>query len=101
MKKHRRTKATDITPEVRQAVAIRDNGRCIYCGKVVPVSCSNAHFIKRSQRWLRNTRECCYIMSRMSLGRRFWIELQGLRRFYRKVFERLLWRKLEKRKFNL
>ena len=47
--KHKRTKATDITKEVRQTVASRDNGKCIYCGKYVPVACSNAHFIKRSQ----------------------------------------------------
>ena len=47
--KHRRTKATDITKALRQTVALRDNGRCIYCGKVVPIACSNAHFIKRSQ----------------------------------------------------
>lgn len=47
--KHKRTKATDITKEVRQTVALRDNGKCIYCGKYVPVACSNAHFIKRSQ----------------------------------------------------
>ena len=44
--KHKRTKATDITKEVRQTVALRDNGKCIYCGKYVPVACSNAHFIK-------------------------------------------------------
>lgn len=47
--KHKRTKATDITKEVRQTVALRDKGKCIYCGKYVPVACSNAHFIKRSQ----------------------------------------------------
>lgn len=47
--KSKRSKACEITKEVRQAVAIRDNGRCIICGKIVPVSCSNAHYIKRSQ----------------------------------------------------
>ena len=31
--KHKRTKATDITKEVRQTVALRDNGKCIYCRK--------------------------------------------------------------------
>lgn len=47
--KHKRTRACEITKEVRQAVAIRDRGRCIICGIPVPVSCSNSHFIKRSQ----------------------------------------------------
>lgn len=47
--KHKSTKACAITKEVRQAVALRDNGRCIICGIVVPVSCSNAHFIPRSK----------------------------------------------------
>ena len=47
--KHRRTKATDIPKHVRMAVAIRDNGRCVICGKPVPTACSNAHYIKRSQ----------------------------------------------------
>ena len=47
--KSKRTRACEITKQVRQEVAIRDNGKCIICGKVVPVSCSNAHYIKRSQ----------------------------------------------------
>ena len=44
--KHRRTKATDIPKQVRMAVAIRDNGRCVICGRQ---GISNAHYIKRSQ----------------------------------------------------
>ena len=44
--KHRRTKATDIPKQVRMAVAIRDKGRCIICGRQ---GISNAHYIKRSQ----------------------------------------------------
>ncbi len=47
--KSKRTRACEITKEVRQAVALRDNGRCIICGISVPVSCSNAHFIPRSK----------------------------------------------------
>lgn len=47
--KSKRTRACEIIKKVRQTVAIRDNGRCIICGKYVPVSCSNAHYIKRSQ----------------------------------------------------
>ncbi len=61
--KSKRTKACEITKEVRQAVALRDNGRCIICGIPVPVSCSNAHFIKRSQRRFRHKRKYSHIMS--------------------------------------
>lgn len=46
MAKHKRTRATDITKQVKMEVALRDNGRCIICGGYgIP----NAHFIKRSQ----------------------------------------------------
>lgn len=68
----KRRRACEITKEVRQTIAIRDNGRCIICGKYVPIACSNAHYIKRSQRWLRNRTKYSYTMSRMSLSRRFW-----------------------------
>ena len=44
--KHRRTKATDIKPQVRKTVALRDDGLCIICGRV---GVSNAHIIPRSQ----------------------------------------------------
>jgi 5-methylcytosine-specific restriction endonuclease McrA len=47
--KHRRTKATDITKQVRMAVSLRDKGQCIICKRFVPTACSNAHYIKRSQ----------------------------------------------------
>ncbi len=63
----KRSKACDITPKVKEIVWNRDNQRCIYCGKYVPKTCANAHFIKRSQRRVRHTRKYCYIMSRMSL----------------------------------
>lgn len=65
--KSKRTKACEITKQTRMEVALRDNGRCIICHKAVPVQCSNAHFIKRSQRWFRYKRKYSYIMSRMSL----------------------------------
>ena len=48
-KKHKKTKATEISDKVKEAVWIRDNYRCIYCHKKVPLVCANAHFIKRSQ----------------------------------------------------
>lgn len=62
--KHRRTKATDIPKQVRMAVAIRDKGRCIICGRQ---GISNAHYIKRSQRRPRYRRKYCYTMSTMPL----------------------------------
>ena len=45
----KRSKACDITQSIKEIVWIRDSGKCIYCHKWVPVSCANAHFIKRSQ----------------------------------------------------
>ena len=63
----KRSKACDITPKIKEIVWNRDNQRCIYCKKYVPKSCANAHFIKRSQRWLRYKREYCYIVSAMPL----------------------------------
>lgn len=41
-----RRKACEIPKQVRMAVAIRDNGKCIFCGKA---GISNAHLVKRSQ----------------------------------------------------
>ena len=44
---HKRTKATNITPKVREAVWERDGHRCIVCGdgRAQP----NSHIIRRSQ----------------------------------------------------
>lgn len=70
--KHRRTKATDIPRQVRMAVAIRDKGKCIICGRQ---GISNAHYIKRSQGRIGYRRKYCYIVPTMSLRRRFWKEL--------------------------
>ena len=49
MKKHKRTKATNIPLKVKKIVWERDNHKCIYCGRYVLQDCANAHFIKRSQ----------------------------------------------------
>ena len=43
---HNRTKATAITPKVRQAVEERDGHCCIFCGQI---GRGEGHFIKRSQ----------------------------------------------------
>ena len=45
----KRSKACEISQKVKEKVWNRDNHKCIYCGKRVPISCANAHFIKRSQ----------------------------------------------------
>lgn len=43
---HKRTKATAITPQVRQRVEERDGHCCIFCGKA---GRGEAHYINRSQ----------------------------------------------------
>ncbi len=47
-KKHKQTKATEIPIKVKEIVWKRDNYRCIFCHKFVPVECSCCHFIPRS-----------------------------------------------------
>lgn len=63
----KRSKACEISKKVKEIVWNRDNHRCISCGRYVPMSCANAHFIKRSQRWIRHRTEYSYIMLKMSL----------------------------------
>lgn len=70
--KSKRSKACEISQKVKEIVWNRDNHKCIYCGRYVLKTCANAHFIKRSQRWIRHRRKYSYIMSRMPLSRRFW-----------------------------
>ena len=45
----KRSKACEISQKVKEIVWIRDMGQCICCHKWVPISCANAHYIKRSQ----------------------------------------------------
>ena len=45
----KRSKACERTKKVKEKVWKRDNEHCVICGKWVPVSCANAHYIKRSQ----------------------------------------------------
>lgn len=43
---HRQTKYTNISPAVKRAVYLRDNGRCILCGRPGDPWC---HVISRAQ----------------------------------------------------
>lgn len=45
----KRSRACEISKKVKEKVWKRDNEHCIICGKWVPASCANAHYIKRSQ----------------------------------------------------
>lgn len=47
--KHERTKATEIPKKVKEEVWKRDDCRCIYCKRWLPMVFANSHFIKRSQ----------------------------------------------------
>lgn len=48
-KKHKLTKATEISMKVKRIVWERDDHKCIFCGQTVPLNCANSHVIKRSQ----------------------------------------------------
>lgn len=50
-KKKARTIATSIPKSVKEKVWERDNHKCIFCHKFVPVECACCHEIRRSQRW--------------------------------------------------
>lgn len=45
----KRAKACDISQQTKKIVWDRDNHKCIFCGKEVPMSCANSHIVKRSQ----------------------------------------------------
>lgn len=45
----KRSKACEISPKTKDLVWYRDKQKCVCCGRYVPKSCANAHFIKRSQ----------------------------------------------------
>lgn len=63
----KRSKACEIPQKVKENVWNRDDQKCILCGKYVPKTCANAHYIKRSQRRIRHRRKYSYIMPRVSL----------------------------------
>ena len=44
--KHKKSKATDISPKVKKSVWERDDHRCIICGN--PCAMPNSHYIPRS-----------------------------------------------------
>lgn len=47
-KKHKQTKATDISQKVKKIVWERDKHKCIFCHKQVPMECACCHLIPRS-----------------------------------------------------
>lgn len=53
-KKKTRTIATSIPKSVKEKVWERDNHKCIFCHKNVPVECACCHYIRRSQGGMRN-----------------------------------------------
>lgn len=52
LKKHKLTKHTEIPMKVKKEVWERDEHKCIFCGKEVPLFHANSHYIKRSQKGL-------------------------------------------------
>lgn len=46
MLKSKRSRACDIPPKVKKAVWIRDNGRCVFCGRL---GNPNAHYVSRAK----------------------------------------------------
>ena len=63
--KHKLTKQTEIKTSTKKIVWERDNHKCMFCGKEVPMTCANSHYIKRShngkgieQNLLTNCIEC-------------------------------------------
>lgn len=52
--KKKRTIATSISQDVKEIVWERDNHKCIFCHKNVPVECACCHYIRRSQGGMRN-----------------------------------------------
>lgn len=53
-KKKTRTIATSIPKSVKEKVWERDNHKCIFCYKNVPIECACCHYIRRSQGGMRN-----------------------------------------------
>ena len=49
MSKHKQTKATEIPKTVKDAVYVRDGGRCVWCGRSGGYVFPEAHFIPRSK----------------------------------------------------
>ena len=52
LKKHKLTKHTEIPLKVKKVVWKRDNHKCIFCDKEVPLFNANSHYIKRSHNGL-------------------------------------------------
>ena len=48
-KPHKKTKATQILPEVKEIVYQRDHGICVACGKPCTIKDACSHVLRRSQ----------------------------------------------------
>lgn len=90
----KRSRACEISQKVKEIVWNRDNHKCIYCERYVPKTFANAHFIKRSQGGLGIPENIVTLCSECHYQ-------EIIRRLYRKLFKRHLWRELEQRKINL
>lgn len=97
----KRSRACEISQKVKEIVWNRDNHKCIYCERYVPKTFANAHFIKRSQGGLGIPENIVTLCSECHYQEDFGQDTQIIRRLYRKLFKRHLWRELEQRKINL
>ena len=53
-KKKTRTIATSIPKSVKEKVWERDEHKCIFCHKNVPIECACCHYVRRSQGGMRD-----------------------------------------------
>lgn len=96
----KRSRACEISQKVKEIVWNRDNHKCIYCERYVQKTFANAHFIKRSQGGLGIPENIVTLCSECHYQEDFGQDTI-IRRLYRKLFKRHLWRELEQRKINL
>jgi len=64
-KKHKQTKATEISKTVKETVWYRDRRKCIFCGQPLPLFYANAHLIPRSAGGMRYRRKHIYSVRQM------------------------------------
>lgn len=89
--KHTLTKQTEIKTSTKKIVWERDNHKCIFCGREVPVFYANSHYIKRShkgkgieQNLMTNCLEC---HERFEHGRERKIMLEKAKKYLQSKYE--------------